>query len=29
MGEAFYIFKDGAIKRKDNNIIIKGSDGQN
>lgn len=29
MGEAFYIFKNGEIKRKDNNIIIKGSDGQN
>ncbi len=28
MGETFYIFKDGDLKRKDNNIVIKGSDGQ-
>lgn len=28
MGETFYIFKNGDLKRKDNNIIIKGSDGQ-
>lgn len=28
MGETFYIFKDGILKRKDNNVIIKGLDGQ-
>lgn len=28
MGETFYIFKDGDLKRKDNNVVIKGSDGQ-
>jgi len=28
MGEAFYIFKNGDLMRKDNNIIIKGSDGE-
>ena len=28
MGETFYIFKDGDLKRKDNNLVIKGSDGQ-
>ncbi len=28
MGETFYIFKDGNLKRKDNNVIIKGLDGQ-
>jgi CRISPR-associated protein Cas1 len=28
MGETFYIFKNGDLKRKDNSIVIKGSDGQ-
>lgn len=28
MGETFYIFKNGDLKRKDNNIVIKSSDGQ-
>ncbi|RBP38221.1 type I-B CRISPR-associated endonuclease Cas1b [Garciella nitratireducens] len=28
MGETFYIFKDGDLRRKDNNVIIKGLDGQ-
>lgn len=28
MGKTFYIFKDGDLRRKDNNVIIKGLDGQ-
>ena len=27
MGETFYIFKDGDLRRKDNNIVIKSIDG--
>jgi CRISPR-associated protein Cas1 len=28
MGESFYIFKSGELRRKDNNIVIKGTDGE-
>lgn len=28
MGEAFYVFKDGDLRRKDNNVIIKGLEGE-
>lgn len=28
MGETFYIFKDGDLRRKDDNVVIKGLDGQ-
>lgn len=28
MGETFYIFKNGKLKRKDNNVVVKSSDGK-